>query len=182
MSESNLKIEKIQKSGKAALMVTNIVKIICIVAAVAACLAGCIIIGLGTEVNKGINEAIEMGVFSEEEILDFGDGKAIILQSLVEDGLFAETLGAYAIVVGVVTIYMAVVLHFVSKVFKAFRESYSPFQPDVLKNLKVALILLTLFTLRSSLGIGLIVGLASWCVLNIFDYGCELQKQSDETL
>lgn len=25
-------------------------------------------------------------------------------------------------------------------------------------------------------------GIASWCVVNIFEYGCELQRQSDETL
>ena len=81
-----------------------------------------------------------------------------------------------------VLVCFTVVLHFVGKVFKTFQESYSPFQPKVIRNLRITFILLTLYTLSTSLGIGLIVGLASWCVLNIFEYGCELQKQSDETL
>lgn len=182
MSEGNLKIEKIQKSSKAALLVTNILKILCIVCAAVAILAGCIIIGARTRVNNGLGQAMEMGAFSAEELLDLGDGKTIVLQSLIEDGCFAEVLGVYAITTGIAIICMAIVLHFVGKVFKNFMESYTPFAPAILKNLKIVFILLTLFTLRSSVGIGIIVGLASWCVINIFEYGCELQKQSDETL
>lgn len=182
MSESNLKIEKIQKSSKIAQTVTNILKIFCIVCAVIAVLTGCIIIGLRNPINNELQKAVESGALDEEEILSMGDGDAIIFQNLLEDGYIAETLGAYVITVGVIVICMAVVLHFVSRVFKDFRESYTPFTPGVLKNLKITFVLLTIFTLRSSLGIGIIVGLASWCVINIFEYGCELQKQSDETL
>lgn len=182
MSENNLKIEKIQKSSKIAQQVTNVVKIICIVGAVIAFLTGCIIVGLKEPVNRELQKAIESGALNEEEILSMGDGNAIIFQDLLEDGYIAETLGVEVIVVGVIAACMAVVLHFVGKVFKDFQDSYTPFTQGILKNLKIAFVLLTIFTLRSSLGIGLIVGLASWCVLNIFEYGCELQKQSDETL
>ena len=103
------------------------------------------------------------------------------------EGKLAESemgivLGTYILTIGIVPICMAVVLHFVSKVFKDFCKSYSPFQPGIIKNLKITFVLLTVFVLKSSLLIGAIVGLAAWCVINIFEYGCELQKQSDETL
>ena len=103
------------------------------------------------------------------------------------EGKLAESemgivLGTYILTIGIVSICMAVVLHFVSKVFKDFCKSYSPFQPGIIKNLKITFVLLTVFVLKSSLLIGAIVGLAAWCVINIFEYGCELQKQSDETL
>lgn len=182
MSESNLKIEKIQKSGRIAQMVTNIVKIICIACAVITVVTGCVIIGLRNPINDELYKAIESGALNKEDILSMGNGNAVVLQNLLDDGYISEALGITVITVGVIVICMAVVLHFVSKVFKDFRESYTPFTPGILKNLKITFVLLTLFTLRSSLGIGVIVGLASWCVINIFEYGCELQKQSDETL
>lgn len=182
MSENGSKIEKIQKSSKIAQAVTNIIKIFCIVCAVLMFLAGCILIGFRNPINDELQKRIENGTLDEEEILFMGDENAAMFQNLLEDGYVAETHGTYAFTMSVIIACMAVVLHFVSKVFKDFRESYTPFTSGILKNLKIALVLLTVFTLRSSLGIGLIVGLASWCVLNIFEYGCELQKQSDETL
>lgn len=48
--------------------------------------------------------------------------------------------------------------------------------------MKVAFIMITLFSLESNLLIGITVGFSLWSVVNIFEYGCELQKQSDETL
>lgn len=105
-----------------------------------------------------------------------------MVQHLAEDGQIALAIGLFLTETGVLLVFMVVVLHFVGKVFKEFQENYSPFQPKIIKNLRITFILLTLYTLSSSGGIGLIVGLASWCVLNIFEYGCELQKQSDETL
>ena len=69
-----------------------------------------------------------------------------------------------------------------SRIFKDFMESYSPFQPDILKNLKIALVLIVIYVAQSDIGIALVIGMAAWCVTNIFEYGCELQRQSDETL
>lgn len=52
MNEGNLKIEKIQKSSKAALIVTNIVKILLIVAAVISLIVGFIMIGKQDIINS----------------------------------------------------------------------------------------------------------------------------------
>lgn len=180
MNESNLKIEKIQKSSKAALMVTNIIKVFLIVATVILLIMGFIMIGGQDFFNSIFAKAMEVGAFTMEEFEWDFEGQ--MLQHMVSDGQIALALGLYLIEMGVVMLCLVVVLHFVGKIFKTFQESYSPFQPKVIKNLRITLILLTLYMLPTSLGIGLIAGLASWCVLNIFEYGCELQKQSDETL
>ena len=45
------------------------------------------------------------------------------------------------------------------------------------RKLLSALILLTL-----GLGAALIAAFFFWCIYNIFDYGCVLQAESDETL
>lgn len=180
MNENNLKIEKIQKSSKAALTVTNVVKIFLIVITVILLILGFIMIAAKDMFNWLFMEAVESGAFTVEEFEWAFEGE--MLQHLVADGQIALALGLYLIEMGIVLICMIVVLHFVSKIFKAFRESYSPFQPEIIKNLRITFILLTLYTLSSSMGIGVVVGMASWCVLNIFEYGCELQKQSDETL
>ena len=180
MNENNLKIEKIQKSSKAALIVINVVNIFLIAATVIFFIGGLIIIGMKDTFNLLFMEAVESGAFTVEEFKWAFEGE--MLQHLVADGQITLAMGLYLVEAGIMLICMVVVLHFVGKIFRAFRESYSPFQSDILKNLRITFILLTLYTLFSSIGIGLIVGLASWCVLNIFEYGCELQKQSDETL
>lgn len=105
-----------------------------------------------------------------------------MLKSLLEQDNFAMVIGLELLVAGAMLICFVVVVHFVGKVFKEMKESYSPFQPSIIKSLKVVFVLVTLLALSSSLATGLIVGLALWCVIHIFEYGCELQRQSDETL
>lgn len=180
MKESNMKIEKIQKSSKAALTVTNIVKVFLIVAAVILFITAFLMIGGQDFFNASFDAALRYGAFTVEEFDWAFEGQ--MLQHMVEDGQIALALGLYLLEMGVVIVCLIVVLHFVGRIFKIFQESYSPFQPKVIKNLRITLILLTLYTLSTSLGIGVIAGLASWCILNIFEYGCELQKLSDETL
>ena len=182
MNENSVKIEKIKKSSKIALNVTNIIKIICAVSAGIAIVSGCVMVGLRGIVNDGFAIAMNNGIFSADDLeLSLIDYNGIV-RHLAEDGYIAETLGVYAVSAGITLVFVTIVLHFVSRVFKSFMESYSPFQSGVLKNLKIALLLITIAALSSSLGIGLIIGLAAWCVLNIFEYGCELQKLSDETI
>ena len=55
-------------------------------------------------------------------------------------------------------------------------------KPKTVKELKVVFVLIAIFSLKSSLLAGLLVSLALWCVIQIFEYGCELQRESDETL
>ena len=180
MSEVNSKIEKIQKSSKRALVATNVIRTLCIVCAVIAIVSGSCIIGFRDVIDREFQVAMESGEFTQEELLDLAE--AGIDQGNIAEGNVGIVFGTYVITAGVMLVAMAIVLHFVGKVFKDFCESYSPFQPGIIKNLKVTFILLVIFVLQSSIGVGVITALAAWCVIHIFEYGCELQKQSDETL
>lgn len=183
MGENNMKIEKIRKSSKAAYVVTNILKIFLIVCAVLAILGGIIVIGFGGAINQSLGRALQSGEIKERDITAFEELTEHKLgRRLMEGENYAEVIGVYTAVFGIAIALLALVLHFVSRIFKDFMESYSPFQPGIVKNLKVALVLIVVYTAQSSLGIALVIALASWCIINIFEYGCELQKQSDETL
>ena len=183
MSESNTKIEKIRKSSKAAYVVTNISKVFLIVCSILTILAGMLVIGLGGILNASLGRAIEDGAMQEsglaslESIFERDLGRR-----LMEEGNYALAIGIYVIIFGITVILLALVLHFVSRIFRDFMESYSPFRPGILKNMKITLALIVFYTAQSGLGMALVVAMASWCVMNIFEYGCELQRQSDETL
>ena len=183
MSESNTKIEKIKKSSKAAYVVTNISKVFLIVCSILTILAGMLVIGLGGILNASLGRAIEDGAMQEsglaslESIFERDLGRR-----LMEEGNYALAIGIYVIIFGITMLLLALVLHFVSRIFKDFMESYSPFRPGILKNMKITLALIVFYTAQSGLGMALVVAMASWCVMNIFEYGCELQRQSDETL
>ncbi|MBR5116631.1 MAG: hypothetical protein IK096_06150 [Lachnospiraceae bacterium] len=59
----------------------------------------------------------------------------------------------------------------------------SPFVPEVMKKMRVNFILLTaVMFLVVGFGPALIAAFLFWCIYNIFDYGCLLQSESDETL
>lgn len=178
MKEEKVIIEKIQKTCKAGATVTSIIKIFCVVMSVVAILGGFFIM-FNTRINGLMEQLIASGELREQ---DLDALESALLGHMLEEGNFTLVIGAEAVAMGIMLICTAVILHFVGKVFKEMRESYSPFQLSVVKNLKVVFILVTLLTLSNSLAIALIVGLAFWCVIQIFEYGCELQRQSDETL
>ena len=134
-------------------------------------------------IDQEFDKAAEEGIYAKEELevlLDGGFLENIFVPENMES--IAMALGVYVIVAGIMLICFAVVMHFVGKVFRNIKESYSPFRPEIIRNLKVAFVLITVLVLQSSLLIGAVVGFSLWCVFQIFEYGCELQRQSDETL
>ncbi len=179
MKEEKTMIEKIQKTCRIGRVVTTIFKIFGIVMSVVAVLMGVVLVGESNRINQVLKEAVEV----EPHIIDGMDFlEATMLKSLLEEENFATVIGLELLVAGAILICSVIVVHFVGKVFKEMEESYSPFQPSIIKNLKVVFVLVTLLALSSSLATGLIAGLALWCVIHIFEYGCELQRLSDETL
>lgn len=179
----NTKIEKIRKSSNAALIVTKIIRVFAVVIAVITFLAGIFFIVFRTFFNAEFARAIEEGTLAldwETEI-DITGLVSLLTQNLGMDDM-AVLLGVDMFVVGVTMVVLAVLMHFVGKVFKDIKEGYSPFQPSILKNMKVAFVIITLLSIGNSLLIGALIGFSLWCVVCVFEYGCELQRQSDETL
>ncbi|MCM1184288.1 MAG: hypothetical protein NC337_13035 [Roseburia sp.] len=98
------------------------------------------------------------------------------------------------------TAFLAVILFLVHAIFRDIGKGCTPFTHQNtarIKGIAIAAILLSLvggcadafvdyytigeLTWRVNL-VGLISGMAIYCIALIFDYGCDLQRQSDETL
>ena len=75
-----------------------------------------------------------------------------------------------------------VMLRMVTKLFTRIRESKSPFTEDVVKIIKVLAILLGLVVGVDNSILGIVVAFVIYTFALIFQYGAELQNQSDETL
>lgn len=183
MSESNSKIEKIKKSSHVALVLTQIIRIILMIGAVISAGVGFFCLGAREFLDQEFVKAIAAGELTWEDLTirfdsSFLSGNIYLGQE--ESG--ARTLGIYLLVMCILLLCVWAIMHFVGKVFQQLRDSYSPFGPEIIKSLKVAFVLITILVLWSSLLIGALVGISLWCVFQIFEYGCELQRQSDETL
>lgn len=178
MNEGTQKIERIKKTSKAVMIVSKISMIFCLVLDCLLFLIGVILIGFKNTLNELLIEGINSGAMDISEV----PFSSFFGPAVFESGEFTEALFGYLMSMLGGLVFLTIILYFVRKVFKEFRESYSPFTGRIVKNLRITFILITLISLRNSLLVGLVFGLALWCVLEVFEYGCELQKQSDETL
>ncbi len=77
---------------------------------------------------------------------------------------------------------LTVIMHFIARIFNKIYNDYSPFLPEIVKDLKVVSVLFTLLILQGSIGFGIIAGFIFWGIIQLYEYGCELQNQVDETL
>lgn len=181
MSEHNKKLESIKKSGKVAMILAKIAKIVCIVGATACIVSGIGLIAFHDTVNEELYRAEAEGKIDLNElILEFNVGG--FNMSYNDSGRISETMGMFLLLTSIFLIIFAVLLHFTGRVFKEIQESDSPFRKPILKDLIVVFVLITLLVLQSSILTGVLVGFSLWCIYSVFDYGCELQRQSDETL
>ncbi|MDE6529850.1 MAG: hypothetical protein K2K96_03650 [Lachnospiraceae bacterium] len=184
MNESNAKIQKIQENSSDALILVNIVKIFLIVSTVVTSVVGCSMIWMSDIFDKKFAEA---SALTDQEL-----STAIHIEGGLVSGIIdlkrntesqAVELGINLLATAAVMVSFVVVLHFVAKVFKALKESDSPFRPAIVKNIKIVFVLISiLLVLQSGFLIGALVVLPLWCIFLIFEYGCELQQQSDEIL
>lgn len=182
MSESNVKIQKIKKSSNVALILVRFAKVFCIFMSVVTIGSGIGFIAAKDYLDGEIVRALGVGELEVDDLYVNGFGVLDSAINLTKVDSVAVTLAGDLIALGVILICFAITFHFMGKVFADIKESYTPFRPEIIKKLKVIFALATVLTLQSSLLIGAIVGFSFWCMFQIFEYGCELQKQSDETL
>ncbi|MCH5276156.1 MAG: hypothetical protein J1E65_09965 [Lachnospiraceae bacterium] len=181
MNEQNKKLERIKKSSNVAMILARIAKIVCIVGAAICIVWGVGLIAFHDKVNAELQRAeAEGSVDLNELIMELNVGG--FTMSYSDSDRFSETLGVYMLLACVVMTIFAVLLHFTGRVFKKIKKSDSPFQKSILKDMIVVFALITLLALQSSILIGVMVGFSLWCIYSVFDYGCELQQLSDETL
>lgn len=156
---------------------SKLAAIVCTIMTVLLVLVGIVLFALSGILNPLIQADIESGTF------DF-DFKAYgtLVQNMASAGKITQALGIWCLYAGIIMLLLTVIFFLLRKIFKSFCISYSPFIREITRDMKVLFVLITLLTLRSSLLIGLILGLALWGMLLIFEYGCYLQNESDETL
>lgn len=80
------------------------------------------------------------------------------------------------------SLMLTIIMYFIVKIFKRFCSEYSPFLSEIVKDLKIVSALATLLILRNSIGLGIVSGFIFWGIIQLYEYGCELQNQVDETL
>lgn len=184
MNGSNAKIQKIRKISSEALIFFSVIKILLIVYAVGAFLVGCFMIWMSDYFDQklaGVNLSVEQQI--PTAICFEGGLMSGIVDLKHNTESQAAGFGVNLLAIAVVMIAYAVVLHFVAKVFKALKESDSPFRPAVIKNIKIVFVLISIFlALQSGFLAGALVAVSLWGIFMIFEYGCELQQQFDETL
>lgn len=182
MREQSKKLENIKKSSNVAMILARIAKICCIVGAAACLVTGIGLIAFQGTINKELLRAEAEGKLDLNEVITEFNANGMFEIPNGEISRFSQFLGMNLLVMSIFITLMAVLLHFVSRVFKEIKESDSPFRKAILKDMTVVFVLITLLVLQSSILTGVMVGFALWCVYSVFEYGCELQQMSDETL
>ena len=96
---------------------------------------------------------------------------------------FKTAMAIFLVLLIIFLIVCAYVFRTIGKLFRNINEDYSPFTPENVKLIKYIAVIVAVMTL---VGIGLIPAVITffllWAVALLFDYGCELQTESDEIL
>lgn len=103
-------------------------------------------------------------------------------EKLASEGKVTEAALVFLILGALFSFIITIIMHFVVKIFTRICNDYSPFLPEIVKDLKIVSILAALLILRNSLALGIVSGFIFWGIIQLYEYGCELQNQADETL
>lgn len=187
MDNANEKLTRVKKSCRIGRTACNVLKIICLIGAIGALVGFVMVMVARGQVNTdGYSSLIED---EDPEVATW----EISNDDLRSVGIFAELIPASAddlLKIALVSLFSAVtaglaalLFHIFGQVFYAILNGESPFTEDILKKLKIDFILISLILLFSvGLGSAVVAAFLFWCLYNIFDYGCVLQRDADETL
>ncbi len=199
MNEESVKLAQIQKSCKAAKIVSKIFMVAAIVGCILSLASSILVfaykdkydamvdggdvtykIGIGNVYfsaidNNEIDKVLDDGLTSDvPEIQEYFDENA-------HSG--ALRMGFACIILSVYCACLAVVMGFIASIFSTVLKEGNPFSDKVLKKVLVSMIIITVIIGASNgLGMCLVLALVTWVVYTILDYGRTLQKLSDETL
>lgn len=182
MENQEIILQKIKKNSKATSVVISIAMIICIVAATLTSVSSVVILTNMSAFEKNF-EDIDMDLHLTPAPTMESSVPAI--QEYFDTHYYPITYSVLGqLLVGTVTLIVAIiVLAIFKKIFKIISDNDTPFTPEILKYFRFSFIALAIVVVFST-GVlpGAIAGLLLYCIYNIFSYGCELQKLSDETL
>ncbi len=202
MNEESKKLKNIRTSCKAAKIVSRIILIALIVAAVLSIVSGIVLLANRKNMDEKILQAAASGQKINVDIKfgpfvfgRFVDGEFVATEKIDSDvpalkAFFEENadspslfLGFYITLMSSIFIVSAVAFFFITSVFDIVVKEGNPFTGKVIKRTLIAMIILTLIVgSNGGLGFGILMGFLTWVIYTILDYGRVLQIQSDETL
>ena len=197
MREYEVKLANIKKSCNTTRKIANVLGVLMAVVAVAVLVGGVLIFAYRDDINKNavvenINGKTVAHICGDDgtELFELDNlGIQIALGSVSFTGVFAnkgmvaEGLGVGCFIIAVVLAVVAGIFILIMNVFKVVENSDSPFSEEVMKKLKAAFIIITVFTaLAVGIGPAVLAGVVFWSIYCILDYGYVLQKEADETL
>ena len=104
-------------------------------------------------------------------------------QMLSENMEFRSAMTVFLVFLIVLTLASAYLFRKIGTLFRNINEDYSPFIPENVKLIKIIAVFVAVFMLlETSIVPAVMSGLMIWAVALLFDYGCELQTESDETV
>ena len=106
-----------------------------------------------------------------------------IFQMLTENMEFKTAMAIFLVLLIIFTLVSAYIFRKIGKLFRNINEDYSPFTPENVNLIKTIAILIAVMVF---IGTGIITAVLTffllWAVALLFDYGCELQTESDEII
>lgn len=194
--DNEKKLEKVRKSSTGARIASKILAIGAVVAFVL-----CLLTAIGMFV---FHEQIDSVVSTEEGgYLSYSVGavnfkateidsiKEIlptetslpVFQNKIDNGEYAVILGFYLLGISMILVAVAVIFFLFEAAFKTIIKEGTPFGSKAIKRITIALVILSIaIGVMTGVGFGVIMGLITWCIYTILDYGRALQVEADETL
>lgn len=106
-----------------------------------------------------------------------------LFQMLSKTMEFKSAMALFLILLIVLTLATAYLFRKIGTLFRNINKDYSPFIPENVKLIKIiAVFIAVIILLEAGIIPAILIGLMLWAVAFLFDYGCELQKESDEIL
>ena len=162
-----IKLAKLQKTSKVFAVIARVVEIVNYVGA-AICAA-----------------AIPVLFVAPDNLKFFVDGQENdqLFQVLSENLEFKIAMVIFLILIILFTLAFAYLFRKIGTLFRNINKDYSPFIPENVKLIKfIAVFVAVVILFEAGFISAILIGLMLWAVSLLFDYGCELQNESDEIL
>ncbi|MBQ6453599.1 MAG: hypothetical protein IJJ14_04495 [Coriobacteriales bacterium] len=167
-------LERIRSTSKPISVIARIVEIFAWIGVVVTWVA---VIFVGFAGADALDEAA-----LEELNYGFGLGGFKVFTNLPVDIGPLALLVAIAVLTSITLGLLIALMRYIRKTFDLIGTGETPFSSDVVKNMRIVAILLTIIMLPNSVLGAVIVALTMWALMAIFEYGATLQTESDETI
>lgn len=202
MREQEAKLANVKKSCEVARKVTKVFSILMIIATVMCLIGGITVFAARNYINDNvvIDDYKSDGIirfriadgttdeFSGYITMDDISSAGLIgvnfnLDRAISEGKIAQILMGECFGGFLICLIATAIFIMIQKTFVLIKDSETPFDPAVLKRLKLVFVIITIAALLfSGVGTAVMSGIVFWCVYCILDYGFILQQEVDETL